>query len=84
MEKVLLFQGLMERFRSFTYNDQLPWPVEADGDGFSLELISPESNPDHNDANNWQLSSVAGGSPGEESIIVEGRPLHHGRKRMGS
>ncbi len=47
--------------------------MEADGDGFSLELISPESNPDHNDAKNWQLSSVAGGSPGEESIIVEGQ-----------
>ena len=45
--------------------------MEADGDGFSLELISPESNPDHNDAKNWQLSSVAGGSPGEESIIDE-------------
>ena len=36
-------------------------------------MISPESNPDHDDASNWQLSSVVGGSPGEESPIVEGQ-----------
>ena len=72
-ESVIISGVNGEVIRSFTYNDQLPWPVEADGDGFSLELISPESNPDHNDANNWQLSSVSGGSPGEESVIVEGQ-----------
>jgi hypothetical protein len=59
--------------RTFTYNDKEPWPEGADGDGFSLELISPDSNPDHNVATNWQLSSVVGGSPGEEGVIVEGQ-----------
>ncbi|NCG27143.1 MAG: hypothetical protein GWP42_06340 [Verrucomicrobiales bacterium] len=59
--------------RTFTYNDKEPWPEGADGDGFSLELISPDSNPDHNDATNWQLSSVVGGSAGEEGVIVEGQ-----------
>jgi len=49
----------------------LPWPEAADGDGFSLELISPESNPDHNEATNWQVSSVIGGSPGEEGVVIE-------------
>ena len=57
--------------RSFTYNDKEPWPEGADGDGFSLELISPESSPDHNEATNWQLSSVVGGSPGEEGVVID-------------
>lgn len=39
--------------RDFTYNDQLPWPVEAHGDGSSLVLISPNDNPAHADAANW-------------------------------
>ncbi len=39
--------------RDFTYNDQLPWPLEADGDGASLVLISPNNNPAHADAANW-------------------------------
>ncbi|MCH2026333.1 MAG: lamin tail domain-containing protein, partial [Verrucomicrobiales bacterium] len=57
--------------RTFTYNDKLPWPEAADGDGFSLELISPESNPDHNDAKNWQASVLIGGSPGEGGADAE-------------
>ena len=57
--------------RTFTYNDKEPWPEGADGDGFSLELISPESKPDHNEATNWKLSSVLGGSPGESGTVVE-------------
>ncbi|MEC8658695.1 MAG: CotH kinase family protein [Verrucomicrobiota bacterium] len=72
-ESVVISNVAGEVVRSFTYNDKLPWPEEADGNGFSLELISPESNPDHDDASNWQLSSVVGGSPGEESPIVEGQ-----------
>jgi hypothetical protein len=57
----------------FNYDDDSPWPEGADGAGFSLELISPDSNPDHNEAKNWRLSSVIGGSPGEEGAIVEGQ-----------
>ena len=57
--------------RSFAYNDKEPWPEGADGDGFSLDLISPLSNPDHNEATNWKLSSAVGGSPGEDGVIDE-------------
>ena len=39
--------------RDFTYNDQLPWPVDADGAGASLILVSPIDNPPHADAANW-------------------------------
>ena len=50
---------------SFDYSDQPPWPVEADGDGHSLVLVSPYSHPDHADPLSWRASLVAdGGSPG--------------------
>ncbi|MEM7387757.1 MAG: lamin tail domain-containing protein, partial [Verrucomicrobiota bacterium] len=48
----------------FRYDDGEGWPVEADGGGASLELISSDgfSNPD--DPIRWQSSPLAGGSPG--------------------
>jgi len=50
---------------SFVYSDLAPWPVEADGDGHSLVLASPYSNPDHGKALSWRASLVAnGGNPG--------------------
>lgn len=50
---------------SFAYNDEPPWPVEADGDGYSLVLANPYSNPDHASPLSWRASLVAdGGTPG--------------------
>ncbi|HBH49161.1 MAG TPA: hypothetical protein DDX98_11000, partial [Bacteroidales bacterium] len=48
---------------SFTYDDKNPWPVSADGEGYSL--ISKELNPtgDPNDFNYWFRSSKIDGSP---------------------
>lgn len=50
--------------REFTYNDQLPWPTAADGDGYSLVLGSPAKNPDHGRGENWFPSAMVHGSPG--------------------
>ena len=50
---------------SFTYDDTAPWPTEPDGGGYSLVLVSPNSNPDHADPRSWRASAVAGGgTPG--------------------
>jgi len=49
--------------RSFTYNDKLPWPEEADGTGYSLVLIDPQKNPDHTLAGNWAASRSLHGAP---------------------
>ena len=48
---------------AFTYNDQLPWPTAADGDGFSLELIEPDLNPNHDLGGNWRASRGIHGTP---------------------
>ncbi|MGK0185493.1 MAG: hypothetical protein ACI9R3_001271 [Verrucomicrobiales bacterium] len=59
--------------KSFAYDDASPWPMSADGDGFSLVLVSPDSNPDHGVATNWMASSAKGGSPGAaEGVSLSG------------
>ena len=49
--------------RAFTFNDKSPWPEAADGDGYSLELIDPLSNPNHDVAANWRASRGIHGTP---------------------
>ncbi|MGI9240691.1 MAG: chitobiase/beta-hexosaminidase C-terminal domain-containing protein, partial [Verrucomicrobiales bacterium] len=62
--------------RNFTYNDKSPWPESADGDGFSLTLISPEGNPDHADPFSWRPSVGVHGSPGiSDAVGFIGSPL---------
>ena len=63
-ESITLSAPTGEIIKSFLYSDELPWPVSADGDGFSLILQAPESNPDHSLPENWQSSGQLDGSPG--------------------
>ena len=65
-EQVIITSTETGEIQSFVYNDQLPWPVAADGLGSSLVLVDPLSNPDHADTANWQASLQFGGSPGNE------------------
>lgn len=55
--------------RDFSYDDDLPWPLAADGTGPSLVLIAPQTNPDHALAVNWRDSMSAGGNPGSDDAI---------------
>jgi hypothetical protein len=50
--------------RNFQYDDRAPWPLPADGDGYSLTLISPASKPDPGNPEHWRSSVEPGGSPG--------------------
>ncbi len=50
--------------RAFTYDDKFPWPESPDGEGASLVLVNPISDPDHAVAANWRPSVAAGGNPG--------------------
>ncbi len=62
--------------KSFTYSDQPPWPVIADGGGPSLVLIAPLKNPDHNLPSNWRASTATGGNPGGgDALPFTGNPL---------
>ncbi|MCB1096384.1 MAG: lamin tail domain-containing protein [Verrucomicrobiae bacterium] len=50
--------------RDFRYNDKAPWPESADGDGPTLQLRSPGTNPDHATGESWRASSTLLGTPG--------------------
>ena len=59
----------------FVFGDELPWPPEADGRGWSLTLIRPETRPDPASPGNWRPSRESGGSPGgTDTLSVVGFP----------
>ncbi len=68
-EQVKLSFGAGDPIKDFVYDDMAPWPTGPDGQGVSLVLASPESNPDHNLAANWSAGSVLHGTPGEAEVI---------------
>lgn len=50
------------------YDDELPWSLNADGQGSSLELIN--SSLDNDNSDNWFANFEAGGSPGEANVQI--------------
>ena len=64
-ELLELVDPLGQPIRTFTYDDQSPWPTTPDGDGFSLVLTDPQSLPDHNIPASWTASNNPGGTPGK-------------------
>jgi hypothetical protein len=53
---------------SMSYQDAVPWPVVADGLGFSLVLNNPSQADDPHAPASWRASLTSGGSPGSEEI----------------
>lgn len=51
---------------SMTYGDRSPWPVTADGLGFSLVPRDPSVGGDLSDGTRWRASGSLGGSPGRD------------------
>jgi len=54
-EQILLVNADGVILDDVTYNDNVPWPSAADGQGPSMELISPSA--DNNVGSNWVASS---------------------------
>jgi hypothetical protein len=63
-DTLTLLAGNAAVIKSFTYDDEEPWPVDADGSGYSLVLNNPAANPDHSLAASWRSSAQIGGTPG--------------------
>jgi hypothetical protein len=53
------------------YQDSEPWPVDADGGGYSLVLVNPLSKPAPNYSlgTNWRSSAGWNGKPGETDTL---------------
>ncbi len=62
-ERVALETSTNQIVIEFTYYDTVPWPTQADGDGFSL--VSARVNPtgDPNNVDYWAVSKNINGSP---------------------
>ena len=68
-ETLRLIAADISVIKDFAYNDKAPWPVAADGLGWSLVLIHPETNPDHSIAQNWRPSAAINGTPGSSDTM---------------
>lgn len=60
-DAVLLYDAAFTLQFSVKYNDKLPWPIDADGDGYTLEFVEENDNP--NIPENW-IAGCPFGSPG--------------------
>ena len=64
-ERVRLESADALSIADFTYGDKIPWPVNADGDGYSLVLAGTDpGNPSE-----WRTSVGIGGNPGGSDFI---------------
>ncbi len=55
-----------ELIASVAYDDAAPWPLAADGWGYSLVPVDPNGGVDPNDPATWRSSEQVGGSPGRD------------------
>jgi hypothetical protein len=75
-ETVTLVHAAGAPIFSVTYGDLSPWPISADGGGFSLVPKDANLNPNPNNAANWRASAQFGGSPGQDDPPVNVLPIH--------
>jgi hypothetical protein len=68
-ERLTLLDRAGGAISNFTYDDNPPWPADADGAGYSLTLIRPETLPDPNLPESWRLSRNRGGSPNTSDAL---------------
>ena len=64
-ERITLVDANGLFIHNFQYDDEGAWPLAADGQGSSLEVI--DVNGDYNDPANWRASDNSNGSPGESN-----------------
>jgi hypothetical protein len=62
-EFILINDRAARKILSFSYLDDFPWPVSADGDGNSLSANKSLPTGDPNDYGYWKSSIKIGGSP---------------------
>ncbi|MGJ8724958.1 MAG: lamin tail domain-containing protein [Roseibacillus sp.] len=63
-ERITLLDSTDAVIKDFTYDEVIPWPTAADGEGYSLVLNIETSNPDHSIPTNWRAHPSFNGNPG--------------------
>jgi hypothetical protein len=69
-ERITLVSAAGDTIFSVRYNDRAPWPISADGDGYSIvaQNINGYGNPDS--ADYWRASLNINGSPGSDDLFT--------------
>ena len=67
-DKIRLYAQGEQPVDSVSYDNNAPWPVDADGGGYSIVLLDPAQ--DHTLPTNWSRSGQFGGSPGRSNRIT--------------
>lgn len=70
-EKLTLLHATGATEFEVEYDNSAPWPVSADGVGFSLVPRNPTANPNPNDPTQWRASTQLGGSPGIDDPALD-------------
>ncbi len=71
-DQIRLFDYLGNQYLSFYFSDQNPWPLQADGLGYTCELLSTSGNL--GDGANW-FAGCYGGSPGKAYSTTLSAPV---------
>lgn len=67
-ESLTLVDAINNPIFSFSWSDELPWPISADGNGYSMVLMLPGIN-DPQQPQNWRTSFSLSGNPLESDQI---------------
>ncbi|MBN2698439.1 MAG: CotH kinase family protein [Bacteroidales bacterium] len=70
-EYLLLTDASGNEIFSFTYLDDPPWPILADGGGYSLTSTETDPAGDPSDYSYWRISHYKNGSPFADDVILK-------------
>jgi hypothetical protein len=74
-ERLVLVAADGGTIADFIYEDDAPWPNDADGRGYSLTLINPAAHPDYSNPLHWRASALLHGTPGTgDATVFTGDP----------
>ena len=74
-ERLTLSHALGQTIFSVEFSDAAPWPVAADGYGFSLVQKEPITSQAPDNGGRWRASSLRGGSPGADDPLPTVAPI---------
>ena len=74
--EILVFKNrFSQSVDSVAYSDSIPWPLNTDGSGFSIEIIN--SGSDNSVASNWKASTKINGTPFQMQTATDQEPLFY-------
>ena len=83
-ERLTLLDATGREIESLEWSDQAPWPVSADGAGYSLLPLVQDS-VELSSAAAWRSSAEWGGNPGSSDVLLLGDWMNdHGIESIGN